>query len=141
MDIFSTSGIVLFGLRLLYLLVAIVVPIFIAKSFWKNWVAYVRSEFFSKQKYSVLELRIPKGITKSPLAMEVFITSLFQPGGEGDWITKYWDGSVRSWFSLELVSIDGLASGSVFPGEVATLDHESRDDSVERRSLVVEGLA
>jgi hypothetical protein len=106
--IFSTNGLVLFAFKLLYLLISIVVPIFIIKSFWKSWVAYVRAEFFSKQKYSVLELRIPKGITKSPLAMEVFITSLFQPGGEGDLIGKYWDGSVRSWFSLELVSIDGV---------------------------------
>ena len=36
-----------------------------------------------------------------------FCYILFQPGGEGDLIGKYWDGSVRSWFSLELVSIDG----------------------------------
>lgn len=103
----SSSGIILFTFQVLYLLIAIVVPIFIARSFWKSWVKYVRAAFFAKQKYSVLELRIPKGITKSPLAMEVFITSLFQPGGEGDFIGKYWDGSVRSWFSLELVSIDG----------------------------------
>jgi hypothetical protein len=103
----STNEIILFGFKLLYLIVSIIVPIFIIRSFWKSWVAYVRAAFFAKQKYSVLELRIPKGITKSPLAMEVFITSLFQPGGEGDLIGKYWDGSVRSWFSLELVSIDG----------------------------------
>lgn len=105
--IFSTNGLVLFAFKVLYLLLSIVVPIFIIKTFWKSWVAYVRADFFAKQKYSVLELRIPKGITKSPLAMEIFITSLFQPGGEGDIVTKYWSGSVRSWFSLELVSIDG----------------------------------
>ena len=107
LEALSSSGIILFAFKLLYLLLAIIIPIFIAKNFWKAWVAYVRAGFFSKQKYTVLELRIPKGITKSPLAMEVFITSLFQPGGEGDWITKYWDGSVRSWFSLELASIEG----------------------------------
>jgi hypothetical protein len=107
MEALYTSGIILFAFKLLYLLVSIVVPIFIAKTFWKSWVKYVRAAFFATQKYSVLELRIPKGITKSPLAMEVFITSLFQSGGEGDWITKYWNGSVRSWFSLELASIDG----------------------------------
>ncbi len=108
MDTLNSSGIILIAFKLLYLLLSIIVPIFIIKSFWKNWVSYVRAEFFAKQKYTVLELRIPKGITKSPLAMEVFITSLFQPGGESGLIGKYWDGSVRSWFSLEIVSIDGV---------------------------------
>jgi hypothetical protein len=108
MDALSVSGIILFAFKILYLLVSIVVPILIAQHFWKSWVKYVRAAFFASQKYTVLELRIPKGITKSPLAMEVFITSLFQSGGEGDWITKYWNGSVRSWFSLEIASIDGF---------------------------------
>ncbi|MBU3668846.1 MAG: hypothetical protein FGM57_02680, partial [Candidatus Taylorbacteria bacterium] len=99
--------VVLAAIKLVYIAAVLLIPVFLAKSFWKNWVNYVRAAFFAKQKYVVLELRIPRGITKSPLAMEVFITSLFQPGGEGDFITKYWDGSVRSWFSLELVSIDG----------------------------------
>ncbi len=102
------SGTILAALKLVYVFVMILIPIFLALSFWKNWVKYVRAVFFAKQKYTLLELKIPRGIAKSPLAMEVFITSLFQPGGEGDWITKYWDGSVRSWFTLELVSIDGV---------------------------------
>lgn len=101
----------------LLLLVFIFIPIFLAQSFWKNWVKYLRAAFFSKQKYSLLELKIPRGITKSPLAMEVFITSLFQPGGEGDFLTKYWQGSVRSWFSLELVSIDGKVSFFIWTKE------------------------
>lgn len=103
----ETNLLVLAAIKLVYVAAVVLIPVYLAKSFWKNWVNYVRATFFAKQKYAVLELRIPKGNTKSPLAMEVFITSLFQPGGEGDWITKYWDGSVRSWFSLELVSIDG----------------------------------
>lgn len=99
--------VLLAAIRLVYIIALVYIPIVLAKSFWKNWVKYVRAAFFAKQKYVLLELKIPRGITKSPLAMEVFITSLFQPGGEGDFISKYWDGSVRSWFSLELVSIDG----------------------------------
>ncbi len=103
----ETNVLILAAIKLVYVVAVVLIPVYLAKSFWSNWVKYVRAAFFAKQKYTVLELRIPKGITKSPLAMEIFITSLFQPGGEGDWITKYWDGSVRSWFSLELVSIDG----------------------------------
>ncbi len=101
------NGLILLALKLVYFIAIIAVPIYLAQVFWESWVKYVRSIFFAKQKYVTLELKIPKGITKSPLAMEIFITSLFQPGGEGDVIGKYWDGSVRSWFSLEIVSIDG----------------------------------
>lgn len=96
------------AIQFVLLIVFVVAPIYLAVVFWKNWVKYVRATFFAKQKYALLELRIPRGIAKSPLAMEIFITSLFQPGGEGDFLTKYWQGSVRSWFSLELTSIDGV---------------------------------
>merc|ERR1711976_395131 len=41
---------------------------------------------------------------------------------------------------LELVAVDGLASGSVSSGEVATLAHEVRDDTVEGGSLVAVSL-
>ena len=40
----------------------------------------------------------------------------------------------------ELVSIDGLSSGSVVVGEVTSLAHEIGDDTVEAGSLVSESL-
>lgn len=86
----------------------IVIPIVLVRMFWKEWVAYVRAEFFSVQKYKVLELKVPRGIAKSPLAMELFITALYQTGGESTWYDKYWSGSTRPWFSLEITSIDGV---------------------------------
>mmetsp|Transcript_9809 Transcript_9809/g.24474 ORF Transcript_9809/g.24474 Transcript_9809/m.24474 type:complete len:262 (+) Transcript_9809:106-891(+) len=42
---------------------------------------------------------------------------------------------------LELRSVDGLAASAGAVGEVASLDHELRDDPVEGGVLVVEGLA
>ena len=42
---------------------------------------------------------------------------------------------------LELHTVDGLATGTVAGGEVTTLGHELRDDSVEGATLVVKGLA
>lgn len=42
---------------------------------------------------------------------------------------------------LKLLAVDGLAAGAVASGEVTTLDHELLDDTVEARTLVVEGLA
>ena len=41
----------------------------------------------------------------------------------------------------ELLTVDGLAAGTVTAGEVTTLDHEVRDDTVESGALVVKGLA
>ncbi len=71
------------------------------------WVRYIRAESFYKEKYVVLEIRLPKETMKSPAAMELFLTALHQTGGEGSWYDKYWLGKVRAWFSLEMVSIEG----------------------------------
>lgn len=104
----TTGPILLMSLQIAILFLLVFIPYLIFRAFWKNWVAFVRASFFSSQKYKVLELKIPKGIAKSPLAMELFITALYQTGGEGTWYDKYWNGSTRPWFSLEIVSIDGV---------------------------------
>ena len=41
----------------------------------------------------------------------------------------------------ELGAVDGLATGAVASSEITALSHESRDDTMEGGSLVVEGLA
>ena len=41
----------------------------------------------------------------------------------------------------ELLSVNGLAAGSVAVGEVSSLDHEVGNNAVEDGSLVVEGLS
>lgn len=74
---------------------------------WNMWITYKRTQFFAKQTYVLLEIRLPKEIFKSPLSMELFFNSLYQTGGETTWIDKWWKGQTRPWFSLELVSIDG----------------------------------
>src|SRR5574343_190174 len=75
--------------------------------FWPLWVNYLRSSFFITQKTCLLEIKIPKDHFRSPKAMELFLTSLHQTGGEGTWYDKYWLGKTRPWFSLEMVSING----------------------------------
>jgi hypothetical protein len=75
--------------------------------FWPLWVRYVRAENFFKEKYVLLEIKLPKETVKSPAAMELFLTALHQTGGEATFIDKYWNGKVRAWFSLEMVSIEG----------------------------------
>ncbi len=55
-----------------------------------------------------MEVKVPREVYKSPKAAEFFINGLFQTVGEKNWFEKYWKGTVRSWFSLEIVSIDGV---------------------------------
>lgn len=85
----------------------ILLCIFLIMIFIPLWVNYVRAKFFFKEKYCVLEMKLPKETVKSPLAMELFLMSLHQTSGESTWFDKYWLGKTRTWFSLEIVSIEG----------------------------------
>ncbi len=74
---------------------------------WNLWLSYVQTLFLRSVKWSLLEIKPPKEVFKSPLAMELVLNSLYQTGGHGNWMQKYWQGAVRNWFSLEIVSIEG----------------------------------
>lgn len=70
------------------------------------WMRYIRLEFITKEGFVLMEIKVPKETMKSPLAMEIFFTSLYQTGS-ATYIDTYWKGKVRPWFSFELVSIEG----------------------------------
>lgn len=60
------------------------------------------------EKFSVLELRIPREMDKSPKAMAQVLGSLHMLGsGPGNWHEKYLDGQVPVWSALEIVKIGG----------------------------------
>ncbi len=90
-------------------LLPILIPIFLAVLLFNSWVTFARRRFLSEQKYKLLRVIPPREIFKSPAAMELFINALYQTFGEADPIQIYWQGSVRPWFSLELVSNGGDA--------------------------------
>jgi hypothetical protein len=75
--------------------------------FWSVWVRYVHYLFFFGTKSVLLEIRLPRDIFKTPLAMELVLNSMYQTGGESGFIAKYWEGKTRPWFSLEIVSEGG----------------------------------
>lgn len=83
----------------------------------ETWLSFVRADFYSKQKYALLEINIPRGQSKSPLAMELFLNSLFQPFGEGVWKDFWFKGTTKAWFSLELVSLEGRVKFFVWTRE------------------------
>lgn len=94
-------------LRMLLATLPMWLPLILIIMFWQLWVRYIRALFFSKQKRIILEIKLPKEITKSPLAMETLLIGLHQTGRESNWYDKYWKGQTRPWFSLEMVSIEG----------------------------------
>jgi hypothetical protein len=83
------------------------VPLVIFEYAWGSWVRYVRYAWIRKQEKVLLEVKLPAETIKSPLAMELVLLGLYQTGGEGTPINRYWEGKVRPWFSLEIVSLGG----------------------------------
>ena len=70
------------------------------------WIKYVRYVFLYKQKKILLEIKVPQEINKSPAAMEIFLSALYQRGA-ATYLDTYFGGKVPPWFSLELVSVGG----------------------------------
>src|SRR3989338_10110682 len=81
-------------------------PILLGTIFAKSWMRYIRADYVLNTETMLLEIKIPKETLKSPLAMEIFFTSLYQTGA-ATFKELYWYGKVRAWFSLELVSLGG----------------------------------
>ena len=99
-DLFATT------LTLLLSVYPIWLPILLIVVFWNMWLDYIRTEYISEQQFVLLEIKLPKEITKSPAAMEIFYTALYQTGS-ATFFETYWKGKVRPWFSLEMTSFGG----------------------------------
>ena len=70
------------------------------------WYVLKRSEFIANQKYILLEIKPPRNLVKTPLAMETFLSSIHFTGGEATWYDRF-RGGVRPSFSLEIASFEG----------------------------------
>lgn len=81
-----------------------------------------KKECLKKMDFKVLEIRIPKDVDKSPLAMEIVLQSLHQPFKPQNYFDQIFKGKVNSWFSLEMVSTEGAIRFFIFtPKEFAKL--------------------
>lgn len=81
-------------------------PIVFWRYFWHEWMHYIQAKYKSNIKWVLLEIKIPKEINKTPVAMEIVLNALYQTS-EGQWYDKIWKGKVKDWFSLEMVSLEG----------------------------------
>ncbi len=82
-------------------------PVFLFVGFWKIWMHYIRFQFWFKQENVLLEIQLPAEVEKSPLAMELFLTALWNSGNETTFIKRIWEGSFRPIWSLEIASNEG----------------------------------
>lgn len=71
------------------------------------WLILRQSEFLADQKYILLEIRVPRNLVKTPLAMEAFLSTLHLSGGESNWYQRWILGSSRPFWSLEMASFEG----------------------------------
>jgi len=81
-------------------------PFVLGYVFLHQWKHYVEHRFMANMKWVMLEIKLPKETFKSPLAMEIVLTALYQ-AGVGTWYDQWWKGKVKDWFSLEIVSLEG----------------------------------
>jgi hypothetical protein len=81
-------------------------PIILLILFFRYWLFYVRYYAIAKEGSVLLELKLPQETDKTPLAMEIFLTALYQTGG-ATMYEAFWEGKGKPWFSLELVSLGG----------------------------------
>lgn len=82
-------------------------PFFLLKYFWIYWIHYVRYKFWFAQETVLLEIQLPPQVDKSPLAMELFLTALWNNGGEVTFIKRMWQGIFRQVWTLEISSMEG----------------------------------
>lgn len=72
------------------------------------WKAYIQEHYKRSIKWTLLELRIPRELRKTPKAMEqVFMAIHAVKNSATDVKEEWWDGEVPMWFSCEAVSFGG----------------------------------
>ncbi len=93
-------------LRAIGILAPFWVPIILIKIFFDLWMRYSRIDFIKKEGSVLLEIRMPEETKKTPLAMEIFFSALYQTGS-ASLTDAFWKGKIRPYFSLEIVSLGG----------------------------------
>lgn len=95
------------ALHLAILYAPIWLPLMLVILSWQVWITYRRAAFISSEKYVLLEIKPPHAHAKTPLSMEVALSGLHLGPGENTWYSKFVQGKVRPYWSLEIASIEG----------------------------------
>jgi hypothetical protein len=95
------------SLQLALFLAPIWLPFLILHAAWDLWLVHIRSEFIESRKYQLLEIKMPRNLVKTPLAMETVFANIHHKKGESNWYQLYWQGQVRPYWSFEIASFGG----------------------------------
>lgn len=93
-------------LRIVGMLWFVWLPLVLLFILWDVWVIYLRTRWTERTPWTLLEIKLPREIAKSPRAMEIVLTSLHSTR-QGNLFERFWDGYLTMWYSLEIVSIQG----------------------------------
>ena len=93
--------------KYLIVILPIAMPFMFFYLFWVLRLRWIQLKFIESQKTCLLEIKLPKEVLKSPAAMEIFCQCLSQ-GPAANYGEAFLDGKTKPWFSLELVSTDGV---------------------------------
>ncbi len=88
-------------------LTPIAIPLMLSYLAYHTFIDYNRQKYLNSLSWVMLEVIPSPENVKTPAAMELFLHALYQTSGETTWIDRWVLGKVRTWFSLELVSIEG----------------------------------
>jgi len=92
-----------------FALIPIVLPFFLLSLFKYSWMAYIREDkYWNRREYVVLEIKLPEDLVQTPYSMELVLRSMYQTGEIDTPIDEFWNGHVKPWFSLEIVSTEGI---------------------------------
>lgn len=111
-------NIVSFAVSLALFLAPLWMPFLLISGALSIWLILKQSEFLAKQKYILLEIKIPRNLVKTPLAMEAFLSTLHLSGGESNWYMRWMGGSSRPFWSLEMASFEGQVHFFIWTREV-----------------------
>lgn len=92
------------GLALLYF----VIFLLLCAWSWRFWMMYINQKHLNSIDWLMLEVKLPREISKSPYAAELAISSLLQSGGLGHKYGKYFKGNMPVYSSLEIASMEGV---------------------------------
>lgn len=100
-------GVVSIALSFALFLAPLWLPLLLIDGAWTLWIILKRSEFIAAQETILLEIKPPRNLVKTPLAMETFFSGIHLSPGEGNWYQRVIKGGVRPWWSLEIASFEG----------------------------------
>lgn len=75
---------------------------------WRFWMMYVGQKHINSLDWIMLEIKLPREIMKSPLAMETALAMLMQTGGLTSRYKRFFLGNLPAWTSLEIASLEGI---------------------------------